>query len=219
MPGLGAGMSGNQIRAMMPRSEAYMRQVSAYREERQRYFRGVSAAHTQLGFGLNRKASDHFTAQSKRWQAKGEQYMRKHRGTKKAWITGQYEINAQLMRVAATVFPALALAYDIELAGFAGRVFGAWPEKTGYSKSSLLLVYAYRASEFIGSFVVAAPYSRFIRVSEDKVQRKEGGITWMGTDPDAPKFHVLTRLVNQPGRGLAQAMLHTLDREHRRRIA
>ncbi len=209
MPGLGS----MGARTSMPRSDAYIRRVRAYGVERKAYFRQAAATHTGLGFGLNRKYPDLFTAQQKRWHAKGRLEARKSRSGRQAWVKGAPAINQHLMRVAGELFPELAAAYDRQLATFAEDVFSRWPERTGYSKSMLILSYKYALGNFIGSFSSYAPYTLYIKTAavHEDVRAPDG--TLIKRILRGPRIPVYKRWVEKPGNQIAKDIAADLERK------
>ena len=121
----------------------------------------ASAAKTR-----GRRADFSLEKKSARWALKASSYLRGSPAVAKAVAFDQEQVRAALTAHIERAGPELAAAFDANLPWVAASAFAAWPVRSGYSKSSIILYYREDdTAAFVGGIAVLAPYAAFIKGS------------------------------------------------------
>ena len=111
-----------------------------------------------------RTGDNNLIGKAQRWAVKSEQYLRASPKVA-GWVEfNQTQLMGALKAHIEKLGPALAEAFDDELPLIAAAAFGAWPVRSGFSKSSIQLYYFDRGDDdFGGGIAATAPYVLFIK--------------------------------------------------------
>lgn len=112
----------------------------------------------------NRRAQFSLAKQETRWAVNADRYLRNSPSAAAFVKFNQEQIRASLRHHLESIGPELAAQFDEVLAPIAAIAFGAWPVRSGYSKSTIELYYVQPAEgEFTGGIAVGAEYALKIK--------------------------------------------------------
>jgi hypothetical protein len=113
--------------------------------------------------GKRVRADTDLARQMARWELRAGQYMRSAHGAPKQVVRPDPALERTVAALLDATAPALAAAFDAELAPVMAAAWSAWPVRSGVSKSLLNLGFDQDGPLFVARLESLAPYTRFIR--------------------------------------------------------